>query len=918
MRDMSDIPAVASRFLGLLLALLGVGAGAASTITSSLPSHFTPGVAFGVSLAATPDALTSVYSVEETPPTNWVVSAMSHGGVFDGSVGAVKWGPFLDATPRVLSYQIQPLIIAVGTNFFTGRAAFDAGVVAVGGVRSTVKFPGTLTRTLPVDYLPGVALDITFAAVPAGDVVVWAVEEQLPDGWGVTAISHEGGFDPEANKIRWGPFLDATPRTLTYTILPPPAARTNVVFAAAVRFDEGAVVDEVSLPIRPSRLVRSGPATYLPGVSFLETLTATPAPYVSAMAIEEALLAGWTPTDVSAGGVWDGANRKLKWGPFIGAAVVTSTFSYRLTPAVGVADPLALAAAASFDAVLLESRLTITRHLTNPVSTVVRGLPAVYRPGQTLTVTNTATPMDTALVYAVEDAVPAGWVVSAISGGGAFDAANRRVKWGPYFDSTATVRVLTYQATPPANAFGNVSFDGLGRFDTTTVTTGGANALGNAPATVVRSLPTGYLPGVAFAVTLTATPVPGVETYAVEETVPAGWTVSGLSDGGVVDTVNQKLKWGPFLDANLRPLTYTVTPPGGATGTNHFAGQGWFNAVPVETGGPADLGRTPPQVVGRRVFYNQSAWDGNGAGANAADDGAVGTDKAALLTAQKAGLANYTSYTRGLNGIMVDVLGLPAGAGPVVADFAFRTGNNNTVGGWVAGPAPLVSGGVTVRRGAGVGGSDRITLIWGADAATKKWLQVRVKAGAATGLAVDDVFYFGNAIGETGNQAGVSAIVNATDEILTRNNPRSLFSAAPVTFAYDFNRDKQVNATDQIAARLNTTSAFTALALITPALPGSPALAGRPRPGEGPLDEGGEGGEPELAEGELGIAALTDGNLVLHARGSGLESARLEMKRAAGGWGLALQAAETYRDGEVYWRLGSPGASEGWFYRLTR
>ena len=41
-----------------------------------------------------------------------------------------------------------------------------------------------------------------------------------------------------------------------------------------------------------------------------------------------------------------------------------------------------------------------------------------------------------------------------------------------------------------------------------------------------------------------------------------------------------------------------------------------------------------------------------------------------------------------------------------------------------------------------------------------------------TGLAEPDVFYFGNAIGEAGNQPG-NAIVNATDEILARNFPHS-------------------------------------------------------------------------------------------------------------------------------------------------
>jgi len=94
---------------------------------------------------------------------------------------------------------------------------------------------------------------------------------------------------------------------------------------------------------------------------------------------------------------------------------------------------------------------------------------------------------------------------------------------------------------------------------------------------------------------------------------------------------------------------------------------------------------------------------------------------------------------------------------------------------------------------------------------------VTVLATDATGLAVQDVFYVGNAVGESGDTAA-NAIVNATDEILARNNPSSPFNPAQIDNPYDYNRDKLVNATDQIVVRNNRTSPFTALKLITPPL----------------------------------------------------------------------------------------------------
>ena len=77
------------------------------------------------------------------------------------------------------------------------------------------------------------------------------------------------------------------------------------------------------------------------------------------------------------------------------------------------------------------------------------------------------------------------------------------------------------------------------------------------------------------------------------------------------------------------------------------------------------------------------------------------------------------------------------------------------------------------------------------------------------------MFYFGNAVGESGDSTS-DAIVNATDEIGARNNPHSPFSPAGKDDVYDFNRDKLVNATDQLLARNNRTSPFNVLKLITP------------------------------------------------------------------------------------------------------
>ena len=155
-------------------------------------------------------------------------------------------------------------------------------------------------------------------------------------------------------------------------------------------------------------------------------------------------------------------------------------------------------------------------------------------------------------------------------------------------------------------------------------------------------------------------------------------------------------------------------------------------------------------------------------------------------------------------------------------DFLFRRGNDNEPDGddldnpeddWAWLPDPIA---ITVRHpGEGQDGTDRVTLIWEDGAILNCWLQVTVLATDATGLVANEVFYVGNAVEQSGSATG-DVLVNATDEIVPRNNPHSPLVWPLPDDRYDFNRDKLVNATDQIIVRNNRTSPLTSLRLITP------------------------------------------------------------------------------------------------------
>jgi glucose/arabinose dehydrogenase len=214
-------------------------------------------------------------------------------------------------------------------------------------------------------------------------------------------------------------------------------------------------------------------------------------------------------------------------------------------------------------------------------------------------------------------------------------------------------------------------------------------------------------------------------------------------------------------------------------------------------------------VRDRLVFYNDSAWDGNRVAADAGDDSAIAIDKSALFPMQTAAFANYTSFNKGING-MIDVSNLASP--PTLADFSFLVGNEDSTENWSPAPPPRE---IAIRPGAGRFGSDRVTIVWDNQAITNTWLQVVMEANATTGLEAPDVFYFGNAIGETGNEIS-NARVDPADELLARASPRTLFDPAPIDFPLDFNRDMRVDPADQLIARAHGTTVFNELKLITP------------------------------------------------------------------------------------------------------
>ncbi|MDB5323183.1 MAG: hypothetical protein JWN40_4814, partial [Phycisphaerales bacterium] len=299
---------------------------------------------------------------------------------------------------------------------------------------------------------------------------------------------------------------------------------------------------------------------------------------------------------------------------------------------------------------------------------------------------------------------------------------------------------------------------------------------------------------------------------------PAGWSLAVN-----VDIANARISIGGYSTlpltgggsgGDLIVITFHARANAAAgTSVLNLAGQlneGGLALTAV--GGTLTVGaQNPAEVVGRRLFYNHSALDGNDAAADARDDAAVANDKLALLTGQTASGANVSGAAKGINGVMIDVSGLPAGATLSAADFDIRIGTTGDPTNWAAAPTPTS---ITLRRAvAAAGGADRITLTWADGAVVGQWLRVTLLANAHTGLAQADTFSFASLPGDANGDGKVDFL-----DLAMLAQHYNAPARAPLTDG-DFTGDGQVDFLDLavMAQRYNTALPGLAIAAPIPA-----------------------------------------------------------------------------------------------------
>jgi len=557
--------------------------------TRSLPFYFEDLVPFRVFIEVVPSDSTAIQAVQESVPPGWTVTGINYGGTLDSIQKVVRWGPFADNLPRTLAYQLTPPLDAPSSVSFQGSGVFQDEAFTIGGPSVLNKRPGVAIRTLPTTYLPGESVNIAIAVRPGASVLAWALQEAVPSGWTPFPVPAEASFDPSTRTLKWGPFLDPTPREFRYTLKATPETRSTATFSGLAHFESTSVpVSGASiLPIQPNGASRIIPPSFRAGETAAFELHLSPAPFVTLVSAEEDIPEGLTVQSIDPDGAWDPVQRRIKWGPFIDAS--PRTLRYSLTVPGSPGDSYFFEGRAQFDGdSVTPSGPTIWPAANAPItSTLVSSLAAFFDPRLPLELDLQSTPSPGTQVHAVELPIPTGWSFVSASHGGVMDAVNRRIKWGPFQDDTA--RTLHSVLQPPGDAVSPVSLSGVGWFDARLVPATGNRSTQPFPSVARRTLPARFTPGASFTVRIEVQPASTVEIVFLEEIVPVEATVSGLTEGGTWDAARSKIKWGPFTGNLHRTLSYQITLQTDPRRTAVFAGNAVFNSVLTSVEGPTQV-----------------------------------------------------------------------------------------------------------------------------------------------------------------------------------------------------------------------------------------------------------------------------------------------------------------------------------------
>jgi hypothetical protein len=262
--------------------------------------------------------------------------------------------------------------------------------------------------------------------------------------------------------------------------------------------------------------------------------------------------------------------------------------------------------------------------------------------------------------------------------------------------------------------------------------------------------------------------------YSATNVAPAITADTSYVSGIVFDTLTNSGTWSdvPVDDVQLTASLGNVSKNADGTWQWSYAATSRLTNEPVTITASDGIDNsiatfnvtTWSEIVNGQVYYKGSTYSASGTNIEAA----LAPDKV-LARAGAAPLllsyANVINTTRGINGIVLDIAGLPA-VSLAANDFGLRMSPQgifdaiaNPPSTWQPAPAPTD---IAVSAGTATAPA-RVRLEWADNAIANRWLQLQVLPSANTGLLERVTLYLGHLMGDVDGKilAGAYFVQNA-------------------------------------------------------------------------------------------------------------------------------------------------------------
>jgi hypothetical protein len=240
-----------------------------------------------VTLSLTPVTSVESWAFAETLSYGLMPSQISHDGYWDQQFHTIRWGTFLDNSPRQLSYKLESKWM--GQFYLDGLASFMGKRLSR---QSEINFD-----CLPLlDQVAKPTVDPPDGTEVPVDVSIYC---DTPDA---TIYYTFNGTEPDTSSLKY-----------TGPIHINQACQLNIkAFKDALRESDTLTVFYYEKPLPQPLVLRSieRNETCHPTVE----LHITPQEHIEAWAIEEKLPVGIIPTRISDNGYWDAAHQTIRWG----------------------------------------------------------------------------------------------------------------------------------------------------------------------------------------------------------------------------------------------------------------------------------------------------------------------------------------------------------------------------------------------------------------------------------------------------------------------------------------------------------------------------------------------------------------------------------------------------------------------------